>query len=309
MIPFPNALLAGRAEPREARGLTLDFAQGVFSNGAVTAGSVSALPGYAFERSGEQGAVDSDGSVGWFAPDAPAINGRGFHAYGSLGNLLVRSQEIGQYPWTNFGGVGVTADAAAAPDGTATAEGLAINAGYRNAMYQTAAIAAGSTNSFSVFVRKPSGGASAARVTFTDAVAAATGPSAKLVLTGAWQRLVLAAPLNNQGAMLDALIGNLEAGLGFDPDCAGSLDVWQAQLLPGNFPDGGPLIRTGAAAATIGSSDLRVGLANGDYSATFTFDDGSSQTLALTVADGQFRHPVAGTLNRPIVRTTSVVPA
>lgn len=312
MIPFPSALLASAGAAPPATFLSLDFAAGVYSNGSVTAASIAELPGYAFTRIGEQGAVGADGTVLWFAPNVPAINGAGFHAFGALTNLLKRSQEPGQYPWTSFNGASVTADTAApAPDGSTTGDRLTVAGGTRSAIYQTVGtIAAGSTNTLSIFVKKPASGAAiAARATYTDAVAAATGPSAKILLSESWQRLVLAAPLNNQGTMLDALIGNPDAAYGFDSDCAGQVDIWQAQVLDGNLPGGGPLIRTASTTAAIGASDLRVGLANGDYSASFTFDDESTQIVALTVSDGLFRHPVKGALARATIKRTIVTAA
>ena len=71
--------------------LALDFVNNSYWAGGVKAASLAAMPGYAFTRSGIQGALDSDGGVDDFAANIPAINGYGFHCYGALTNLLLNA--------------------------------------------------------------------------------------------------------------------------------------------------------------------------------------------------------------------------
>ena len=57
MLPFPSSLLvAGGSAPTS---LVLDFAAGQFRAGDRLFHSIDQLPGYAFERMGEQGALDA----------------------------------------------------------------------------------------------------------------------------------------------------------------------------------------------------------------------------------------------------------
>src|SRR6478736_703923 len=52
--------------------------------------NLAAMSGYSFTRSGEQGAIDASGAVAYFAPNTPAINNRGYHAYPALTNVMLR---------------------------------------------------------------------------------------------------------------------------------------------------------------------------------------------------------------------------
>lgn len=298
MILFPSALLAARrarSEPAPA-GLSLDFAQGLFSNGAVTTTSLAELPGYAFSRAGEQGAIDSDGSVDWFAADQPAINAAGFHAFGALTNLFQRSQAFDDATWGKTG-VTVTANAGAAPDGTASADRVQTSA---RGWVQQSCPSAGGVNTVSYFARSRTAGSYAMRIRHGWEFTTDT----TLLVTPVWQRFVAQRVADNGSQF--ALFGSLQEGVDVD---VFDIDLWQGQMLGGSFPDGGPLIRTQGATGAIGASELRVGLSDGQYTATFTFDDLSEQQLPVTVADGLFHHPVRGTLTRGIVRKTVVTAA
>ena len=69
--------------------LYLDFKHQKYWAGGVEASPITALPGYAFTRSGTQAALDSDGSVDSFAANVAAINGLGYHAHiAETNNLL-----------------------------------------------------------------------------------------------------------------------------------------------------------------------------------------------------------------------------
>jgi hypothetical protein len=81
-------------------------------------------------------------------------------------------------------------------------------------------------------------------------------------------------------------------------------------MLAGNYPSGGPIIATTTGTASIDAASLKVGMANGNYSVTYTFDDGSTQTIPTTVAGGLFTLPVSPTaLNRSLVQLVTAVPA
>ena len=316
MILFPTALMAARRGRGgglpQAAALSLDFVQGIFAAGAFSAGSLAELPGYAFVRSGEQGAGDSDGTVDWFAANAPAINGKGFHAYGALTNNLAQSNDFaGWTPLVDGAGSGAapiaTANQAAAPDGAMSAALIAIPArsatSRRQIIYKLHPMEAGA-NTASLWVRAKAAGDVGKQIVLTPYDGAA-GTNIVATLSAEWQRIA--------GSHMAASVITPNTSFGRNAACAGTDAVefyaWEAGCAGGNLAGGGPLVRTSGTAASIGASDLRISLANGDYAATFTFDDDSQQLLPMTVGGGQFVHPVKGALNRAIVTKTVVTAA
>ena len=320
---FPNALFARAAvtgSPGVPAALDLDFAAGRFRAAGSSYPALAGVPGYAFTRSGEQGAVDSAGTVEWFAANVPAINDRGYHPYGALTNHALRSQEFSAAAWpANL--ITVTADTTLAPDGTTTADTL--NAGTVNSnhyIYQTFPLGASGVHTVSVFVKAGTAryvqliddhdgtytyGANFDLQTLTVPQRAPGWTGTIVPIGGGWYRLVGVFTATGPGAANAylSMIGSGTAGrVGAYAAASETLHAWQFQIIPGNFPDGGPLIRTAGATGGIGASDLRVAVANGDYSAVYTLDDGSTQTIPTTVSGGQFAHPVPGTLGRAIVK-------
>lgn len=309
MMPFPAALLAGRRVAAvTADPLTLDFAGSSYSNGAVATQSLAELPGYAFARSGEQGAVDSDGSVAWFAADVPAINGAGYHAFDAITNHVTQSQDFNA-SWIHFvsGGNGaVTPQQALAPDGMMNATRLVASVspgGYVVLQHPAGGLVQGTAYSHSIWLRSNNG--SNQRVLIYGNASAET--SISVPVTPQWQRFVM--PATASGTVSYFSFGVQDSHRPGAADLSLDILAWQAQLIAGNFPDGGPVIRTAGTAASIGASDLRVGHSSGQHQASYRFDDASQQTLPITIADGSFRHPVMGTLNRGVVKSTSVVAA
>lgn len=298
MLPFPSALMrATRASA--TRQLTLEFALGTYSDGTINSASIEDLPGYAFTRSGEQGAWNSTGAVAWFPANVPAINDRGYHAHGALTNFVLRSSEFGTAPWAAWSDVSLTGtDVAVAPDGSTAADQITFtsNAGI---YYQSTAVGAvGQTVTMSIWVRVASG-TMPFRLYVLDG---SNRYSPDFTATTTWQRFSFTWTLVS-GA------GTQFAIAGASTPMSGALQIWHAQMLLGDFPDGGPLIRTAGSMANIGASALALNLANGTYDATYTFDDASTQVVPVTVGDGLLRHPVAGVLNRGAVRKTVVAAA
>lgn len=325
MLIFPNALF-GRTAADEAppAALELDFAAGIYRAAGASYASLAAMPGYSFARSGEQGATNGDAPVGWFAAGVPAINGLGFHAYGATTNKAMRSQELEQ--WVTDG-VSIAANAQAAPDGTMTADTFTATAGAYHISYIGLVDWEAGVHSDSIYLKAGSGRfaqlffANAlnqyayANFDLVDGKVTAAGPGSQGYIVpagGGWLRCVLIAELaaGNNNAFSINMIATGTATRLAGPAAAGeTIHAWQAQALTGSFADGGPLVRTAAAPASIGASALTVGLADGEYSAAFTFDDHSTQTMPVTVSGGTFRHPVRGALNRGIVRRTVVTAA
>lgn len=206
---------------------------------------VSQMPGYSYSRSGEQGAVKADGTVEWFPANVPAINDRGYHAYGALTNAITDSRPEN---WTLFGSATRGAINKSAPDGSLTAVELTLPAGSPgvNQLYRATTIPVG-WNTLGLFVRSRTGGTQKFKLKIQDP-SDIFGPD--LTATPAWAFFAFPYQVATGGAGLSPAITNASDG------SAASLEVWQGQLLNGNFPDGGPLIRTTSAAASIGASNL-----------------------------------------------------
>ncbi len=235
---------------------------------------ISALPGYSFTRSGQQGMVDSAGAVTYAAANVPAINSRGYHPYGALTNLTTESQTFGA--WSPVNSMSITSNTTVAPDGTTTADTLT-SAGGGNPQY---AFISGTTytaavHTLSHFVKMGTQrfvqlcfGSTANATAYANfdlqlgTVTASGGGGTGYIVACAsgYYRLVLVAttaavggvsvsPLfidNGTSARESNFTGG--AGLTFHP--------WQGQTLLGNFPDGGPIIVTAAATASIGTGTL-----------------------------------------------------
>ncbi len=234
----------------------------------VKAASLSAMAGYTFTRSGIQGAVDASGAVAFHAANVPAINSAGYHAHNALTNYILQSQALENASWARpVAGAGssiaVTADAAAAPDGTMTAERIQAikggeTAGHYALIQQGSQLTATGVCTASVWLKSATGSSHNVMI-YTNEGGGVTSGQVVLATT-AWQRfaIVYTKALTVTQYLAIGTYGDGEASL---PDgSATSVDVyaWQGQILAGNFPDGGPLIATAGATASIGASALLV---------------------------------------------------
>lgn len=137
------------------QGLKLDFAGGVYARQGAVFANMSAVTGLSFARSGASTARRVNGVISGFADGVARITDRGLLIEEARANLYLRSQELDAASWTKSNAA-VTADAAAAPDGTTTAERVASTATTSVAVQQSAAVGAAFATA-SVFVKKGSG--------------------------------------------------------------------------------------------------------------------------------------------------------
>lgn len=253
--------------------LALKFTTASYWANATNYAALSLVPGYSFTRSGEQGAVDSDDTIDYFAANAPAINGAGYHAYGALTNAVLESQTLDVATWAKTN-CSIAANAVTSPDGTMTAETLDIGtaASVSHYIYQSITTTA-AVWTYSVFAKAGSGrylqlaidGVSSTSYCNFDLVSGTVG-SKSADLTGYiqavgdfWRCIV-----TGTAAAVTAnayIIGATSATAARAETFTGSNQtyyVWQVQAIAGNFPDGGPIIRTTTAAASIGASALNV---------------------------------------------------
>lgn len=226
------------------------------------AAGISQVPGYSSVRAGRVGFVNPDGSVKFYGPNVPAINGRGYHAYAGLTNMMAQSRNIMDTgAWI---GASVAADSptrasntALAPDGTMTADTLTVPAvtaaNAYSILYKDIALLAGQAYTTAIFVKGVVGGE---KLTLTmnngDGSQAFNTP---ITATTEWQRIVL------------TVTGTAETwywGIGLDtkaqPSFARatpqSVYVWQRDFVQGDFPNGGPVIPTNTATAQVAEGAL-----------------------------------------------------
>ena len=315
----------GGAAPASTSALSENFATSTYSVGATSYSPITTLPGYTFTRSGIQGAVDAAGAVQFFAANVAAINSAGYHAFGALTNYLLQSQALNTANWSALGAI-VAANTAVAPDGTTTMDRIVEDTtSAAHCIYGPATGIVAGTATFSAFVKGgtqryvslrggsvPAGGGFAWMTidTQTGAVASNTAGTGYAVNCGGgiWRAVLVYTYASDDNQVIalsnvaaapttSAATGNVYLGASLDAY------AWQAQTLQGNFPDGGPIITTTTAAVGIGASVMAVNLANGTYSATYTFDDNSTQTnAALVIADGVLNTPADFVPNRNIIK-------
>lgn len=283
-----------------ARRVGFDFGAGLLPAGATLTRASAGYGG------------DATGAVRPFGPDIARFDyrrvGQVWQAAGLLlepaaTNLMLHSQAIATDPvWAGFGGATVTASAIAAPDGGSGAVRAAIVTG--SLWYQQLwGLTPDAPYSVSIYARRPAeGGASHLRITTNNQTGWASGASAKFALSDSWQRLVMSGPVSDRaGASIG--VGAIDASGVGDPDCAGAVELWQAQCEQGEIATSA--IATGAATASRAADALvldwgALGVADGSRAAEILFGDGSRAATTMTVAGGRAAlGPVAG---HPAVR-------
>jgi hypothetical protein len=306
------AATQGGGVPYPGYALAMDFSGGVYRDATGLVSSVSAMAGYAYTRSGAKSELDASGTPVAFAANAPGIIlGQGYCSRAALTNLLPKSQEFDSASWGAIDSTGVgssdpivTANYATAPDGTLTADRIQLTRGSNgfSRIQQVTASEPVGTYCHSVWM-KANTGTPTIGIRCSNSAGANT-PTTSAALTSAWQRVTFPVTTTAIGNLsLEIMLWNAIAATSLTAD----ISAWQAQCLAGS--DAGPIIVTpGTGEAAIGADSLAVNLTNGSYSAVYTFDDASTQTIPTVIAAGVFTMPVyPTTLNRPLVRSVTLL--
>lgn len=296
-------------------------AQSYWESGTKLA-ALSSASGYSYARTGTQGADDADGTVDWFADNVPAINGKGYHAYGALTNEVSRSQELELWGTTAFGaGDSITANQAAAPDGTMTAERLAEGTGGSAPIISsltTMSSTLGDKITLAICARNNAG---ARRLYLADQLTenggcfatfdlangtsqvtagSCSGVSYIIPLINGWYVCVLTytAHLTTSGFSMKTGMVNGHNNSAYTADSTGKFDIWQAQWLRASLPNGGPYIATGAATAVIGAGVLATNAAPPDQASLFfcpaiVWDNAGGNNFHCDFSDGTDNNRIA----------------
>jgi hypothetical protein len=303
----------------------LDFENGQYNVGGTAFGKLTEIPGFSYARVGRRGEVYPGSGVITFEAGVPAIiPGVGYFSRGALVNRFYSSRDLDLPPWYKAA-VSVLPNQIAAPDGlisgdkvlavagaTATAEfqGVPPNSGFatvsmfaKMAEMQWVSLYCNDHSHAAAWFDLQNGVVGAIQ-------GAAQHKEAFIYDCGTgWFLCVLvctaAGPGDNAGAAHAQVDGSralthMDGTKGFYAWGAGCYNVALA------FP---PVITTTTSARpTIGADEMAFSLPNGLYNAGYTFDDGSVQSIPVSVFDGSFRLGTHGSaLRRPIIRGVVVV--
>lgn len=283
--------------------LTLDFANG----------NVPAMAGYSYTgHTTPIAEIDPSGGYHAFAANAvPIASGVGYWSRGAVTNLLLQSQDATNASWTRP--VSFTANVATSPDGTLDADQIATTNTSATDNYQLKTLTA-VTYTVARWVKKDAsgtrwpylflgGGANALAFfdatngTFGTVSGSAATKSTGFIATAGGYWIWLTATATATSAAYGSGWSSANTTATFANGVGGY--VWQGQLVIGSDP--GPIIPTTTASVTTEASVLSVTCPNGTYTATYTFDDGSTQNIGTTVSGNTFTMPPYPTLNRPLV--------
>lgn len=191
--------------------------------------------------------VKSDGTVVTMQVDQARIEPAGLLCENAATNLCIRSEEFDNAAWTKTNAT-VTANAAVAPDGAATADLLATSAA-GGTVDSTAAAIATTSGSCSVWVRTFTG-TQAGQLILRDSTAGADRATTSFTATPTWTRVSASASATLTGGN-NHLVRILPGGAG-----EGALLVWGAQMEATAYVSS--YIPTGAAAASRAADEYSI---------------------------------------------------
>lgn len=198
-------------------------------------------------------------------------------------NLLTNSQDFESIQWV--AGLAtpatVTSNTAAAPDGSFTADTLAITA---PAPVRRNQPIVGSVPGFlytaSVWVKAaPSGSATHFRLTSNNTATWGTGASSKVALTSEWQRVTITWTQVTT-SLTYVIVGASDVTGANDPDCYGNVLVWGAQL------------ELGSTATTYNNTSVRNLLGFSE-----AFDNAAWSKVNVSIVTGAQANPVNNLFN------------
>lgn len=295
---------------------SIDFVANTGKVGATDYGTIAAMPGYAYV--GSAFSVLAGGALTAFAVNTLPRTALGYHSYPAYVQSIANPEAFDNASWTKVN-VTATADATNAPDGTLTADKIVESLDGVNTTHYVGFGVPAIGDTIGVFakqaertlLRADGNNSDAFRVTFN----LATGVIDRIVgVTGGFFSNAVMYPAPNGFYYCGLVIGNSWGAQNvrfkpvIDPDSApymgdgaSGLYLWHGQNLNLNtIPP--PLAIGPITTGNTVACQLSVNFPNGVYLATYTFDDGTTQTVATNIAGGVFNVANFGTtLNRSII--------
>lgn len=239
-------------------------------------------------------------------------------------NLLLQSQAFDNATWTPLN-LAVAANLNFAPDGTTSADTLTPAASLNShAIFQASVAVAGGTATHSVYVKAngysnvalkevgTTGKYAAFSLTGAGSVIASTANSATIqAVGGGWYQITMTITgATSQGFQINVLSPSYAPGdpnATWTPNGTSGLFVWQGQVEIGAVATSAILTTAATASRSADAPVLNwatLGVADGTSLVTYTFDDGSTQTVSTTIAGGNSSVPT--NLNRARIKSATV---
>lgn len=204
-------------------------------------------------------------------------------------NRLLWSETIGAANWSKIGGTSVSTDAATAPDGSGTADLITQSAG-ETGPSQDLVVTAGAAVVQSIYLKAGNPGVVRLRDSADNHDMVVNLLTGAVVSTSA---LTHHACVAVGGGWYRCVIGYVATGTGITCNprlvTAGTMLMWGAQVELGTAA--GSYVPTAGAMATRGRDGVTIdwrmrGVPDGAATVRYTFDDGTGQSVATTIAGG-----------------------
>ena len=219
-------------------------------------------------------------------------------------NLITSSESIDLF--NSVGSASVAANTSASPRNDNTADTISLNSSFGHARKFEVPFPNSSVGAFSVYLKSPTAGAGV-YLTTNNTADWNTGLSAKFAPTAVWGRGAIAGALGSGSGRIHTMIGNVKADSSSDPTIpTEAIVAWGAQLevmLAGQRQEASTYIPTDATAVTRSADQISFTIPAGIASLQYTFDDGSTQTVA--VSPGAYTVPT--NLNRARIKTIGLL--
>lgn len=219
-------------------------------------------------------------------------------------NLITFSESIDSF--NSVGTIAMTTNTGVSPKGDNGAETLNLNASFGHARKFEVPYPDNVSGAFSVFLKSATPGA-AVYLTTNNTAAWSTGASSKFNLANIWSRCAISGALGSGYSRIHTMIGNVKADSGNDATIpTEAVLAWGAQLevyAAGQRQEPSSYIPTANAAVTRTADAISFAVPAGIASLKYTFDDGSTQTVA--VSPGAYTVPT--NLNRARIKTIALL--
>ncbi len=247
-----------------------------FTTGALPAGATLARAAGPWSRTTRAGVMEAGNAADMPRFDYDPVTGAalGLFVEPAATNLLIRSREFGGSPWDASNAVSVDTDVVASPFGTVDAERLNFPGGQALARLQTTVDATSKPATVSLYTRAASGLAAFRLIL--------NGYSPAIAPVATWARSSFTSDLLPAGGNI-GIVNGPAGGVG-------SIYISAMQVEAG--PRATSYIPTTTAPATRPAETLTLdwssqGIADGRQTIAFTFGDGTTQAMTVTVLGGK----------------------
>jgi len=298
-----------------------------FSGGAMPSGAVLTRASEAWVTGADGRPARAGVDVGRFDRDPADGSVRGLLLEGATTNRLVRSEALDAGEWGRQGAA-VAGNFTAGPEGQGSAAGLIVELGGSDlhGLWQDAGVSEGQALAASVYVRpegrqrgvlvlRSGGGAELARAAFDLTTGTVTGAGGRVsIRRGAnnWFRVAAWGTADANSVRTELWLADGSGSERYTASDSGGFFVWGAMLESGPEVSAGPTsyVSSGAAQGTRAADRLVLdwgarGAADGAAGVRLGFDDGSSATVAATIASGRWAVPVP--MARPWLKRAELI--